>query len=128
MISFDETGFDVEPMAPDAACTPQSVSAHMLYENSDPFILHEPGGHLDVTDARYTAIDERRVRVEGSRWVPADSYRVKLEAARIGGYQTTMMAVIREKTMEMRSSIQVSATTAAHRIMPVATITAISAA
>ena len=96
MISFDETGFDVEPMAPDAVCTPQSVSAHMLYENSDPFILHEPGGHLDVTDARYTAIDERRVRVEGSRWVPADSYRVKLEAARIGGYQTTMMAVIRD--------------------------------
>ncbi len=38
-----------------------------------------------------------------------------------------MMAVIREKTMEIRSSIQVSATTAAHRIMPVATITAISA-
>jgi hypothetical protein len=83
-------------MAPDAVCTPQSVSAHMLYENSDPFILHEPGGHLDVTDARYTAIDERRVRVEGSRWVPADSYRVKPEAARIGGYQTTMMAVIRD--------------------------------
>jgi hypothetical protein len=47
--AFDETGFDVEPMAPDAVCTPHSVSAHMLYENSDPFILHEPGGHLDVT-------------------------------------------------------------------------------
>ena len=28
--------------------------------------------------------------------MPADSYRVKLEAARIGGYQTTMMAVIRD--------------------------------
>ena len=96
MVSFDETGFDVEPMAPDAVCTPHSVSAHMLYENSDPFILHEPGGHLDVTAAHYTAIDQRRVRVEGSLWVPADSYRVKLEAARIGGYQTTMMAVIRD--------------------------------
>ena len=96
MITFDETGFEVEPMAVDAVCTPHSVSAHMLYENSDPFILHEPGGHLDVTEARYTAIDDRRVRVEGSLWVPADAYRVKLEAAHIGGYQTTMMAVIRD--------------------------------
>ncbi|MGB2894181.1 MAG: acyclic terpene utilization AtuA family protein, partial [Albidovulum sp.] len=70
MVEFDETGFTVEPMALAAACTPYSVSAHMLYENSDPFRLHEPGGHLDVTAARYAALDERRVRVEGSRWVP----------------------------------------------------------
>lgn len=96
MISFDETGFVVEPMAADARCTPHSVSAHMLYENSDPFILFEPGGHLDVTTAHYTALDDRRVRVQGSRWVVADHYDVKLEAARIGGFQTTMLAVIRE--------------------------------
>lgn len=96
LVDFDDTGFTVEPMAEDAKCTPHSVSAHMLYENSDPFILYEPGGHLDVTAARYEAVDERRVRVTGSEWVPSNTYTVKLEGARIGGYQTTILAVLRD--------------------------------
>jgi hypothetical protein len=95
LVDFDTTGFTVEPMAPQAACTPHSVSAHMLYENSDPFRLYEPGGHLDVTGARYTALDGRRVRVEGSAWVPGP-YTVKLEGARAAGYQTTILAVLRD--------------------------------
>ena len=95
LVDFDATGFTVEPMAPQAACTPHSVSAHMLYENSDPFLLYEPGGHLDVRGARYAALDDRRVRVEGSRWVPGP-YTVKLEGARLAGYQTTILAVLRD--------------------------------
>src|SRR5689334_16531542 len=70
LLEFDRQGFTVEPLVENACCTPHSVSAHMLYENSDPFILYEPGVHLDVTGARYDALDERRVRVTGSRWVP----------------------------------------------------------
>lgn len=95
-IDFDDAGFTVEPMAPEAAATPYTVSAHMLYENSDPFILHEPGGHLDVTGAEYRALDPRRVRVEGSRWVPG-RYTVKLEGARVVGHQAVGMAVIRDR-------------------------------
>jgi hypothetical protein len=95
LIDFDRTGFTVEPLAEGAACTPHSVSAHMLYENSDPFLLYEPGGYLDVRGARYTALDGRRVRVEGSRWVPGP-YTVKLEGARVAGYQTTILAVLRD--------------------------------
>jgi hypothetical protein len=95
-IDFDATGFTIEPMAADAAATPYTVSAHMLYENSDPFILHEPGGHLDVTRSDYEALDGRRVRVEGSKWVPG-RYTVKLEGARIVGYQTIGLAVVRER-------------------------------
>ncbi|WP_378944634.1 acyclic terpene utilization AtuA family protein [Paracoccus sp. R86501] len=94
MVDFDDTGFTVQPLADGAFCTPHSVSAHMLYENSDPFCLYEPGGYLDVTGARYTALDARRVRVEGSKWVPGP-YTVKLEGARIAGYQTTIIAVLR---------------------------------
>ncbi|WP_265500772.1 acyclic terpene utilization AtuA family protein [Paracoccus beibuensis] len=94
MVDFDDTGFTVEPLAEGARCTPHSVSAHMLYENSDPFRLYEPGGYLDVTGARYTALDDRRVRVEGSAWVPGP-YTVKLEGARIAGYQTTILAILR---------------------------------
>ena len=97
LLDIDQEGFTVEPMAKDARCTPHSVSAHMLYENADPFILYEPGGYLDVTEARYHALDDRRVRVTGSHWAPSDQYTVKLEGARIGGYQTTIMAVLRDE-------------------------------
>ncbi|MFN3274095.1 MAG: acyclic terpene utilization AtuA family protein [Paracoccus sp. (in: a-proteobacteria)] len=94
MVDFDAAGFTVTPLAETARCTPHSVSAHMLYENSDPFRLYEPGGYLDVTAARYAALDDRRVRVEGSEWVPGP-YTVKLEGARIAGYQTTILAILR---------------------------------
>ena len=96
VVEFDATGFTVEAMHETALCTPHSVSAHMLYENTDPFILYEPGGHLDVTHARYRALDARRVRVEGSDWVRG-AYTVKLEGARIAGYQTTILAVLRSR-------------------------------
>lgn len=95
VVDFDDTGFTVEPLAEGACCTPHSVSAHMLYENSDPFVLYEPGGHLDVTGARYAQIDPRRVRVTGSEWVPG-RYTVKLEGARLAGYQTTLIATLRD--------------------------------
>ena len=96
MITFDADGFTVEPMGQNARATPYTVSAHMLYENSNPLQLYEPGGHLDVTGATYTSLDDRRVRVTGSRWVPSDTYTVKLEGARCGGYQCISLALIRE--------------------------------
>jgi hypothetical protein len=67
----------------------------MLYENSDPCVLYEPGGHLEVTGAHYEALDDRRVRVTGSRWVTGP-YTVKLEGARLAGYQTTLIAILRD--------------------------------
>ena len=96
MITFDADGFTVEPMGQNARATPYTVSAHMLYENSNPLQLYEPGGHLDVTGATYTALDDRRVRVTGSTWVPSETYTVKLEGARCGGYQCVSLALIRE--------------------------------
>ncbi|WP_136439975.1 acyclic terpene utilization AtuA family protein [Pacificoceanicola onchidii] len=95
-IDFDQTGFTVTPLATGAKCTPHSVCAHMLYENSDPFILYEPGGYLDVTEADYTALDDTSVRVTGAEWHPGD-YTVKLEAARTAGFQTTLLAVLRNR-------------------------------
>ena len=97
LIDFDDQGFTVTPMAEDSRATPHTVSAHMLYENSDPFILHEPGGHLDVTDAEYTALDNKRVRVTGSKWVPSDRYTVKLEGAILVGYQSVLITLLRDE-------------------------------
>lgn len=96
LIDFDADGFTVTPLADGAHATPHTVSAHMLYENSDPFILYEPGGHLDVTKAKYEALDDTRVRVTGSEWVPSDTYTVKLEGARPAGFQTVIFALLRD--------------------------------
>jgi hypothetical protein len=96
LLDFDADGFTVTPMAEDSRATPETVSAHMLYENSDPFILYEPGGHLDVSAARYAALDAASVRVRGAEWHVADRYTVKLEAARVAGFQTVSLVLIRD--------------------------------
>jgi hypothetical protein len=95
MMSIDRHGFTIEPLSPQNRCTPETVSAHMLYENSDPFRLVEPGGVLDVTDAQYRALDERRVRVTGSRW-ETKPYTLKLEGAGGGPFQTIMLIGIED--------------------------------
>jgi len=95
LISIDDEGFEVEPLSPTNFCDPHSVSAHMLYENADPFRLTEPGGVLDVSQARYVALDARRVRVTGSVWEPRP-YTMKLEGASRGRYQTVMLIGIQD--------------------------------
>lgn len=95
-IDVDDTGFSVWPLADGAACTPHSVSAHMLYENADPHTLYEPGGALQVADSRYESVNDIKVRVTGSRWESTDVYTVKLEGARAVGYQSTLMAILRD--------------------------------
>jgi Acyclic terpene utilisation family protein AtuA len=93
---IDHAGFTIEPLNPDAACTPASVAAHMLYETVNPFTMREPGGTIAVAGARYTALDERTVRVEESRFEPAAQYTVKLEGAAVTGYETVSFTGIRD--------------------------------
>jgi hypothetical protein len=95
-VRIDGTGFTVTPLSPEAACTPMSVAAHMLYENADPFRLLEPTGTLDTSAATYTAIDERTVRVEGSRFELSPHPTAKLEGARLAGYETISIVGIRD--------------------------------
>jgi Acyclic terpene utilisation family protein AtuA len=95
-VRIDGTGFTVTPLSPDAACTPTSVAAHMLYENADPFRLLEPTGTLDTSAATYTTIDERTVRVEGSGFVLSSHPTAKLEGARLRGYETISLVGIRD--------------------------------
>ena len=97
MVEFDKTGFTVEPMSKNASCTPETVAAHMLYENADPYILHEPGGYMDVTYSNYYNIDTKKVRVEGAKWHSSKQYSVKLEGAKIAGYQTSLLVFLRDK-------------------------------
>jgi hypothetical protein len=93
---IDHAGFTIEPLDPGTACTPTSVAAHMLYETVNPFTMREPAGTIEVSEARYTALDDRTVRVEGPRFEPAAQYTVKLEGAAITGYETVSFVGIRD--------------------------------
>ncbi len=93
---LDERGFLMEPPNEAMRCTPQSVNAHMLYENADPYRLVEPGGVLDTTCAVHTAASDRTVRVEGSRFDDVAPYTVRLEGAALVGYRSATIAGIRD--------------------------------
>src|ERR1700730_8625346 len=88
--------FDIEPLDLNARCTPQTIAAHTLYENANPFLLTEPPGIVDTQLAEYRAISERLVRVTGSRFRAAAEYTVKLEGAQLVGYQTVVIGGIRD--------------------------------
>jgi hypothetical protein len=91
-----KNSFDLEPMNPEERCTPASVAAHALYEKSRPDRLIGPGGTLDLTHSSYEALDDRRVRVSGSVFQPAERYTVKLEGAGIVGYRTIFIGGFRD--------------------------------
>jgi hypothetical protein len=88
VVDIDAAGFTVAPLDPAAACTPTSVAAHLLYENADPFRLLEPSGALVTSAATYTQVNDRAVRVEGSRFEPAEHTTIKLEGSAQTGYET----------------------------------------
>jgi hypothetical protein len=93
---LDQDGFTLDPPNPDFRCTPQSIAAHTLYENADPYRLVESGGTVDASAARYEALSDRAVRVTGSRFIEAESYTVKLEGATLAGYRSIVIAGIRD--------------------------------
>lgn len=95
LVEIDDDGFTVEPLDLTSACTPLSVAAHMIYENANPNTMREPSGTLDVTDAAYESLDDRRVRVTGSRFTP-EPYTMKLEGSGLVGYQSLAIAGIRD--------------------------------
>lgn len=94
--------FDVRPLAPESQCTPYSVAAHALYENTRPDLLRGPGGDLDLTGSHYEQLDDNRtVRVSGSQYRSSKSqgapYCLKLEAGRMVGYRSIFMGSVRDR-------------------------------
>lgn len=101
IFTVDGQGFEIEPLDVDNSCTPYTVSAHLLYENSDPFRLKEPGVVLDASDAHYEALDGRRVRVTNSR-AETMPYTIKLEGAGGTGYRTMVFSAIADPKLLAR--------------------------
>ncbi|HOV78665.1 MAG TPA: acyclic terpene utilization AtuA family protein [Bacillota bacterium] len=91
--------FEVEPLNPGRRCTVASVAAHTLYEKSNPVLLPGPGGMLVLSGAKFEQAGDNRVRVTGSRFMPSDSYRVKLEGVKKAGYRTVSVAGCRDPVM-----------------------------
>lgn len=88
--------FCLETLNPLRKCTTVSVAAHTLYEKTDPYLLPGPGGVLDLRDCSFVQETDNRVKVTGSRFIPAGEYTVKLEGAKLVGYRTLSIAGARD--------------------------------
>ncbi|MGI9521023.1 MAG: acyclic terpene utilization AtuA family protein, partial [Hyphomicrobiaceae bacterium] len=88
--------FIVEPADPEKRCTRLRIAAHTLYENPNPYRLDEPDGTLVTVDSSYEQLDERSVKVSGSRFEHSGRYTVKLEGVRFAGHRTVFFAGVRD--------------------------------
>jgi hypothetical protein len=109
--TLEGESFVLESMNPNRRATPMSVAAHSLYEQADPLSVAEPEGVLYLADAKYEAVDERRVRVSGGRWEPATQFSVKIEGATRIGARAVLVAgstdpVFIAKAQEIAASVE----------------------
>lgn len=89
--------FLIKTLHPGRRVTPQSVAAHTLYEQPDPYEIHEPEGTVDMKNAVFEQVDPHTVKVSGSRLLPhAGRHTVKVEGARLIGYRAALIAGIRD--------------------------------
>ena len=92
LAELGDESFVLESMNPERRATPTSVAAHSLYEQADPFTVHEPEGMLELANARYEAVDDRRTRVSGAVWHDAAEPTIKMEGALKIGERAVLLA------------------------------------
>lgn len=90
---FDDY-FELRPANPIRRCTVDRVAAHTLYEQSNPYMIYEPDGVCDLTNSKFTQVDDRTVRVTGSVFHEAEEKTLKLEGVKCSGYRTICPATI----------------------------------
>jgi len=93
---IDGEGVAVTAMHPDQRCTIASVAGHAMYERSNPYFEYFAGGHLDMTNCRYTQLDEKTTYVTGQTYHSAKELRIKLEGAGKIGERYVGIAAIRD--------------------------------
>ncbi len=91
--------FEVEPANLKRVCTTLSVAAHSLYEKEHPYLIPGPEGTLNIKEAKFTQITDRRVRVEGSTFEPSRERWIKIEGAKEAGYRSIFIAFIKDPIM-----------------------------
>lgn len=93
---FDKDSFTLEPANMIRRCTVQRVAAHTLYEQSSPYVIHEPSGVADLKDAKFEAVSDRAVRVYGSKFIPTENKTIKVEGSKLAGYRTICIGAIND--------------------------------
>ena len=68
------------------------VSAHTLYEKSNPVTLGAPGGAIELQETTFEQYDNRTVKVSGSKFNRIKPYTVKLEGVKKVGYRNVCIA------------------------------------
>ncbi len=96
---LNEDNFVLEPLSDKRKCTTLSIAAHTLYEKTNPYVLPGPGGAINLHNAKFEQIDDNKVQVSGSKFVPTEEYFVKLEGVRKVGYRTISCAGVADPIM-----------------------------
>ena len=94
--TIKDNTFILEPASPDRRCTVERVAAHTMYEQANPYLIHEPAGTADLSRCIYEQITDRAVKVSGSAFRPAGRPTLKLEGAMLEGYRTIAIAGIND--------------------------------
>lgn len=81
---------------PSSTCTPESLAAHSLYENSHADIHPGPGGVLDLKNSTYEGLSDRSCTAGGATFHVANPYTIKLEGARVTGFRSIWMGSFRD--------------------------------
>jgi hypothetical protein len=92
LVTLDEESFVVEPTNACKRCLPHTVAAHSLYEQPSPHEFVEPEGTVDMRGCTFTVASERAVRVSGTRLIPPERARVKIEGSRRIGCRSLTIA------------------------------------
>lgn len=98
-VTLEAESYEVAPMADDSRCTPWSIAAHQLYENSDPMLFVEPSGTIDCKDVKYEVVSAKAVRVSGGAFRPAAQHTIKLEGVEPAGYQSISLASYSDRVL-----------------------------
>lgn len=92
-----EDAFFIRPLNPQRTVTPESVAAHSLYEQPDPYELHEPEGTVNMADSVFDQVDAHTVKVSGSYLEPVKGPKtLKMEGARLAGYRALTVAGVHD--------------------------------
>lgn len=90
--------FLVFPPNPERRCTVRSAASHAFYERPDIRREVNPGGYLDISEARYEQFDDRTVKVSNGKWVSMP-YTIKIEGVKLAGYRTITIAGVRDQNL-----------------------------
>ena len=91
---IEKDSFYLRPANPIRKCTVSRVAAHTMYEQTNPYMIYEPDGVVDLLNTIYEQVDERTVKVKNSVFNHAKQKTLKLEGVKAVGFRTVSLGAI----------------------------------